>query len=256
MQFAPLAIVQKAGPTAISHFVFSPQIRAGSAAFRLFNGDVPPTLSIRDQVAVAVAERIVEQKLAPGMRIREQLFADEFNVSKAPVSEALMLLAYTGLVETSAHRGAFVSKISVEDFGELVEYRSTLARTFVPRYVETHTRQDQEVLQRYFAQMADLVSDDARAFEFVELTDRCLLFIAMRAGNGRITRAMSSLSLQLLRYFTMATRTVKQRRQLLNRWNEASKIMAARNSDQALAHFEQTTRIRGADIRTLIQEAA
>lgn len=167
-----------------------------------------------------------------------------------------MLLEYSGLVESAAHRGTFVSKMSVEIFDELMEMRTTLARTFVRRFVEMHSREDQEVLERYFEQMADLVANDEQELQFAEVSDRCLLFIAMRAGNSRIARAMSSLSLQLLRYFAVAARTVIQRRLRLSRWQEAGRIMAARNADQALALFDQMVQVYDVDIRASIRDAA
>jgi hypothetical protein len=77
----------------------------------------------------------------------------------------------------------------------------------------------------------------------------------MQAGSRRIAQAMCSISLQLLRYFAMAARNVKQRRLFLDRWQEARQIMAARNAAQALAHFEQTAQIRGADVRSAIRNA-
>lgn len=254
----PLRFLLSGEPTpieALGPFVSSPQALAQPAAFRLFCGAVPPTLTVRDQVGIVVAERVVEQQLAPGVRVREQLLADEFGISKAPVSEALMRLEHFGLVQSSARRGVFVSKISVADYEDLVDYRFTLARTFVPRFIERQTQSDQDVLQRYIAQMTQLVANDAKAFEFIELSDRCLLFVAMQAGSQRIAQAMCSISLQLLRYFAMAARTVKQRRLFLTRWQEASKIMAARNATQALVHFEQTAQIRGTDVRNAIRDA-
>ena len=53
----PVLAPLTAAPTApaFGPFITSPQVRSGAAAFRLFNGAIPPTLSIRDQVAVAVA---------------------------------------------------------------------------------------------------------------------------------------------------------------------------------------------------------
>jgi DNA-binding GntR family transcriptional regulator len=236
--------------------IYSPQIRSGAAAYRLFCGDVPPTLSIRDQVAIAVAERVIEHKLGPGERIREQLLSEEFNVSKAPVSEALSMLEHAGLVESSSHRSAYVSQISAQDFDELVEYRGTLARTFVPHYVARHTRQDNDLLEQYIALMTELVPYDDRSFEFIELSDRCLLFVAMQGGNRRISRAMSHLSLQMLRYVGLSARTVKQRRHLVNRWNESLKIVASRNAEQVLAHFELTVRERIEETRAAIPTGA
>lgn len=257
MQFPPLAFpISGQMGRAAGTFVTSPHLRGNTAALRLFRGAVPPTLSIRDQIAVAVAERIVLQRLAPGQRLSEQTIADEFRVSKAPVGEALNLLRHEGLVETAAHRSPHVAPVSVQDFDDLLEFRAALAKTFVPRYVLGHEQSDQEVLQRYFEQMGAMVGDDAQAFEFVELSDRCMLFLALQAGNARIASAMCSLSLQLLRYLAMAARTVRQRRLSLDRWIETAEVLATRDIEKALAHLDETRATRGADIRSLLREPA
>jgi hypothetical protein len=67
---------------------------------------------------------------------------------------------------------------------------------------------------------------------------------------------MSSVSLQLLRYFGITAKTVKQRRYLLTRWNEAIRIIAARSPEHMLAHFEQTLQAREDETRSAIREAA
>lgn len=255
---APLTPPLTAPPTApaIGPFIATPQMRSGAAAFRLFNGAIPPTLSIRDQIAVAVAERIVLQKLAPAARIREQVLADEFGVSKAPVSEALMLLEHAGLVDSAAHRGTHVAAMSAADFDELVAFRLCLARDFLPRFAQAHTSQDAGVLQQYVASMGEIVAHDAQAFDFVELSDRAILYIALRAGNGRIARTMSSVSLQLLRYFAMGVRNVRQRRELLQRWQATVRNIALRKPEPLLSHFEETLRLRMDETRAALQAAA
>lgn len=231
-------------------------MRAGAAAFRLFNGAVPPTLSIRDQVAVTVAERIVQQTLPPGTRIREQLLADEFGISKAPVGEALSLLEHAGLVESSAHRSSFVTRISAQDFAELMEFRFALGRALLPRYALANTEEDQQVMQRYVDQMTAILPSDAQAFEFAELGDRSVLFVATRAGSGRLARAMYSLSLQLLRYFAMTTRTVVERRQILDRAIQMGAVLAARNPERALDLFDQHAQLRGTDVLAHLRDLA
>ena len=234
----------------------SPQARASNASFRLFYGAVPPTLSIRDQVAVAVAERILDRRLAPGSRIREQALADEFDVSKAPVSEAMMLLGHAGLVSASAHRGTTVTLLSVGDLDELVEHRGALARSFVPGYVREHRREDEAVLLKLHDQMSTLAPLDAHAFDVAELADRGALYLALRAGNGRIARAASLLSLQWLRYLQIGAATLRQRRALVQAWGELTRLLAAREADRALAHFELTVHQRLEDIRQAVREVA
>jgi DNA-binding GntR family transcriptional regulator len=244
MQLPPITTTEPAASQRpFARSIYSPRTRASYAIYRLFNGEERPTLSVKDQVAVTIAERIVEQRLKPGQRISEQSIADEFKVSKAPVSEALMLLEYTGLVESAARRSAYVTRISAADYEELIEYRAALAGVFFPRFVERHSPADRKVLREYLEHMQELVSDDARTFEFAEVADRSILYVAMQSGNRRIARAMSPLSLQLLRYYAISVRTARQRKQRLEPWIEALKILETRDLKRFMALVTARTRL-------------
>jgi DNA-binding GntR family transcriptional regulator len=242
--------------TATPRSLYSPRAGASYATFRLFHGEEPATLSVKDQIAVALAERIVEQRLAPGQRISEQSIADEFNVSKAPVSEALMLLQYTGLVESAARRSAHVARMSEADYLELVEYRVALVGVIFPRFVHAHSPADRKVLNDYLVHMAELVSDDAHAFEFAELADRSILYAAMRCGNRQIARAMSPLSLQLLRYYAIGIRTTRYRRQWLESLSAAMKILEMRDVKHFMALAAHTRDALSAEVLAALRAAA
>jgi len=240
----------------LARSIYSPRAGAGYATFRLFHGEEPATLSVKDQIAVALAERIVERRLPPGQRISEQSIADEFNVSKAPVSEALMLLQYTGLVESAARRSAHVARMSEADYGELVEFRAALAGVFFPRFVHAHSPADRKVLGDYLDRIAELVSDDARAFEFAELADRSILYVAMQSGNRQIARAMWPLSLQLLRYYALGIRTARQRKHWRESLTAAMKILEMRDLKHFMALVAQTRDALTAEVVAALRAAA
>jgi len=247
MRLPPITPELPAVNRPFSRSIHAPRAPGSYAAFRLFYGEEPPTLSIKDQVAVAVAERIVDGRFAPGERIPEQLISDEFNVSKAPVSEALMLLEYAGLVESAARRSAYVPPMSVQDFEDLAEYRSALLGVSLARYFDLHKPADHEVMRAYMLELDAIADDDQRAFEFVELADRGALYLLVRGGNRRVTRAVFALSLQTLRYFRLGGHGVKQRRALLALWRRASKALEARDRKNYLAACEATQQMRNAE---------
>jgi len=138
-----------------------------------------------------------------------------------------------------------VTPVSAAEFEELIEYRAALLGVVFPRFVERHTSADRKVLRDYLEHMQELAQDDARAFEFVEVADRSLLYVAMQSGNRHIARAMSPLSLQLLRYYAIGVRTPKQRRQLLGWWADAIRFSEARDVNRFMALAAQS---RGAVI--------
>jgi DNA-binding GntR family transcriptional regulator len=249
MQLPPITMEDPAADRPLARSIYSPKARAGYAAYRLFHGEEPATLSLKDQVAVTITERIVERRLQPGQRIPEQSIADEFGISKAPVSEALMLLEYTGLVASAARKSAYVTPVSATEFQELIEYRAALMGVVFPRFVERHTTTDRKVLHDYLDHMQELAPDDAHGFEFVEVADRSLLYVATQAGNRPIARAMSPLSLRLLRYYVIGIRTAKQRKQVLGWWTEAIRICEARDVNRFMALAAQS---RGAVVAEVL----
>jgi len=72
--------------------------------------DVTPTT-----IAERVVEAILAQKLAPGERLGEQKLAENFDVSRTMVREALMQLQARGFVEVQSRRGWYVVQPSAEE---------------------------------------------------------------------------------------------------------------------------------------------
>lgn len=77
-------------------------------------------------VAAALRERIVAGLLIPGTPLREASLAQEFEVSRNTIREALHQLATEGLVDVRRHRGAAVRVVTIEDVKDLFQVRRTL----------------------------------------------------------------------------------------------------------------------------------
>lgn len=69
---------------------------------------------------------IVESRYAPGQRLIEQKIAEEFELSRTPVREAIRRLEAEGLVVAERNRGAVVRSISSEEVRDLYELRARL----------------------------------------------------------------------------------------------------------------------------------
>jgi DNA-binding GntR family transcriptional regulator len=244
LQLPPITPLAGAAPRPFARSIHGAAAAANYAAFRLFAGDEPPTLSVKDQVAVAVAERIVERRLAPGQRVPEQQIADEFKVSKAPVSEALLQLEHVGLVESSTRRSAFVTRMSEEDFQELVELRAPLARVYLAHFFDRHGAADRKYFRDTVSAMESMLDDEALAFPFIERGDRASLYMAHQAGNRRIARTMSAYSLQFLRYLSLGLHPAAQRRQQLAGIRDLLRFMEAGDRAGFLARCERIMQFR------------
>src|SRR5262245_34104756 len=81
---------------------------------------------LRDKICDVLKGWILDGTLKPGERIVELTLARKLEVSRAPLREALWLLARQGLVHIRAHHGAYVTQLSEQDIREIFELREVL----------------------------------------------------------------------------------------------------------------------------------
>lgn len=77
-------------------------------------------------VANVLRSAILDGTLAPGSQLRETHLAADFGVSRAPLREALGILADEGLVTKIPYRGAFVAEVSATGMAEIASLRKRL----------------------------------------------------------------------------------------------------------------------------------
>lgn len=96
------------------------------------SGSVAPGLGRLTQrttpttVAAVLRAAILDGKLKPGSQLRETHLASDLGVSRAPLREALGILADEGLVEKIPYRGAFVAEVSADAIAEIASLRKRL----------------------------------------------------------------------------------------------------------------------------------
>jgi DNA-binding GntR family transcriptional regulator len=82
--------------------------------------------SVAGRIARALSERIVSGLLAPGVRLKQDHIAEEFQASHVPVREAFRKLEAQGLVVTKPRCGVQVSQLCPAMVGEVTEMRAVL----------------------------------------------------------------------------------------------------------------------------------
>jgi DNA-binding GntR family transcriptional regulator len=86
--------------------------------------DRPPMMV--DIIYGRLHQAITDRRFEPGSLMTEQGLADQLNVSKTPVREALARLRQVGLVEPDGRRGMRVVKLSLEGLRQIFEVREAL----------------------------------------------------------------------------------------------------------------------------------
>ena len=83
-------------------------------------------ISLSESVYQILREQIITQQLKPGTRLLEENIAEDLNVSRTPVREALTMLAKDGLVKWIPRRGMFVIQLGRKDVEEVYDIRRAL----------------------------------------------------------------------------------------------------------------------------------
>lgn len=82
--------------------------------------------NLSEVVAESVRNRIIEGLVEPGERLNEVHLANELQVSRTPVREALTRLASEGFVTALPRRGFFVADLDDEEIEQLYKIRAIL----------------------------------------------------------------------------------------------------------------------------------
>ncbi|MGR3793353.1 GntR family transcriptional regulator [Vannielia sp. SX4] len=72
-------------------------------------------------VAAKLREMIITNRFAPGSPVRERALAEELQVSRTPLREALKILANEGLLVLNPRRGATVAVLDDDEVRELLQ---------------------------------------------------------------------------------------------------------------------------------------
>jgi len=121
----------------------------------VINGE--PTLKrtcMRDRIRDVLVARILDGTYPAGMQLKELTLAREFNVSQAPIREALRELEGSGLVTSERYRGTHVRGADLDEMRQSYELRATLE----VRAVELAIPLDAEVLGYLEAQLDEMTA--------------------------------------------------------------------------------------------------
>lgn len=215
----------------------------GAVAFRLLCCRPAQTLSLPEQIAARVGDRIIAEGYRPGDRIIEQDLAQEFQVSRGPIREALRLLEHEGLIRLHPRRGAQVTALTEQEVIDVFEVRAALLRIVSERLAATRSPAAIAMLERGIALLERHATDPDGAAAYAETTFRLGLTSVNLVANATLAEIVMSLSLRTLRYTRMGLASQARRQESLGLWRRA--LDAIRNGDIGLAGDMIVARVTG-----------
>ncbi len=164
------------------------------------------TRPLRQQIADALQAAILSGEIKPGEALIETEIAGRLGVSRAPVREALQLLANSGLVETVPYRGTTVRQLSADDVEEVYSMRTVLETFALRRAMARDARATARALRDICDVMGQhagsgdwsrVSAEDERFHrQLIGMAEHRLLGHAWRDLNMRVRQIMALRNLQ------------------------------------------------------------
>ncbi|MDM0015782.1 GntR family transcriptional regulator [Variovorax sp. J22P168] len=183
--------------------------------------------TLPEQIAERIFAAIANGEYAPGERIREETLAEQFEVSRGPVREALRILEKDGVVRILANRGAHVTQLSAKEVADIFEIRRSLSGSLVARLSVPEA-----------ARIAGLIEADVRALDalahaadgsaaYFDTTFRLSRVLRDACDNERMAEILTSLARQTLRYTQLGLATPARRKESARNWRALHKALKA-----------------------------
>ncbi|GHF06072.1 GntR family transcriptional regulator [Aliiroseovarius zhejiangensis] len=183
-------------------------------------------------------ERILSGELAEGETIRQESLAEEYEVSRMPIREALKRLDAEGLVNLTTNRGSTVTKHSLAEIGEIFDLRILievdLFRRAIPAMTSTDFARCEDILDR-MEQSYD--ADDVSKWGALNYDYHSALYAA--ANRGLTNELLQRINLQSDRYVRMNLSVMEQREPAKDEHRNMLKLAQERKIDVACEMLTQ-----------------
>lgn len=167
--------------------------------------------SLPDTVVDDLRERILNLDFEEGAQIRQELIAEQYNVSRMPVREALRRLESEGLVVFHTNKGATVTKYSEDEISEMFDLRVLLEvdtlRYALPNMTENSFLRMEVVLEQL--ENAYHIGDVKRWGALNSKFHACLLDAADRPQTKKIIQNINHLTDRYIRLQLILTGALK-----------------------------------------------
>ncbi|WP_416666345.1 GntR family transcriptional regulator [Egbenema bharatensis] len=197
--------------------------------------------SLYEQTYQALRTSILSGELLPGERLVETQLAEQLQVSRTPIREAMRQLQRDNLVTTDRGGGLRVTIISVADAMQLYDCRIALEKLSVQEACQNATAGQLETLESLVIQAEQLMEQPelrADSIRMLEIDYKFHQFIAESSGNrwlstflDQVFDKMSMLRVQTTRHNPRVLEIRSEHRQIFE-------SIAQRDSDRAIQSIQ------------------
>ncbi|RZL88474.1 MAG: GntR family transcriptional regulator [Variovorax sp.] len=190
-------------------------------------------MTLPEQIAEHIFTAIANGEYSPGDRIREEVLAEQFEVSRGPVREALRILEKDAVVRILPNRGAHVTQLSIKEVSDIFEIRSKLSGTMIARLSVEEAARLAGVIDADIQALDALALDPDGSTAYFEISYRLSRALREACTNERLAEILSALARQTLRYTQLGLATPARRKESARNWRTMQKALKAGNVEAA-----------------------
>jgi len=131
-----------------------------TAVARELHSGGPLTKNASVAATEVIRQAILDGRLPPGRRLKEEELAQELGISRTPVREALLVLQAEALVDAAPNRGATVRSYTGDDLTDLYQLRALLEGYAARRAATRLSDEAIDMLRESCARFGDLLVDE------------------------------------------------------------------------------------------------
>src|SRR5690606_30006896 len=179
---------------------------------------------------------------APGERLKEEMLADSFEVSRSTVREAIAVLERKGIVERIARQGARVVSVDAQEIEEIFLIRAQLLGLAARIFAETAPQEALDDFEQRVASLERLAADPATTpkdyGDASVAAQQYLISYASRKRLQTIYEALSDATLwrSVVRGKAISFATSRRRKQSAQDWRRISAAIQSRDLASADEH--------------------
>jgi DNA-binding GntR family transcriptional regulator len=210
--------------------------RAGS--LDNFDPGIAPRRALWEAVAERMRRAIILSELPAGLHLEEPALAQKFGVSRIPIREALIRLEQEGLVRVEPRRGAFIVGMTVDDIGDVYEFRLLVERHAARRAAERIDNDGINLLQ----DLVDEMDEALRRGEQSAMVVPDVSFhrqIVVESGSRQLLVAWERLAGLIEAILSVTDETYRDAPQALNGHQLIIDALANRDGEEAARHIEE-----------------
>jgi len=162
--------------------------------------------NLGEQVYEHLREQILSRQYPGGIELPEGRLAEQLQVSRTPMREALVRLVGEGLLERSAERSYRVRAVSTREYFECMQLREILECYAIDQAISAVTDEQLASLRRDLRSLGDSVEDDMPHWRF---ENRFHSFFALTAGDATLADTITRMRV-IARLFRISSRFHRQ----------------------------------------------